>query len=429
MMRQREGTSAQDARQKWLLVALLFFGAALNYGDRTAVTAVFPLLRRDLGMSDMALAAVGTFFLWSYALCSPVAGYLGDRFSRTTLIATSLGAWSAVTLASALVSNSPQLLTMRLLLGVAEAAYMPAAIALLAEHHGQATRATALSIHTAGYSSGLVVGGVLAGYLGQRFGWRAALMVLGLGGIVLAAVAVRFFAGLGRTQQAETIERTPSACRIPPLRAAKMVFGHPTCRLVLLQAMLASSAMWILITWMPLYFHDNLGMTLAQAGFAGTFYAQSSGIVGMLAGGRLSDAVAERKGIRQRILLQGGLYLAAAPFLLVFLRPHELYVIAGGIVGFFLLLTLGSCNEGPVLTEILPAHLRATTIGLSNSLNCIAGGTGVLLAGYAKHALGLPIIFGAASGIYLACACILFAGYSNYEVLTEAVPAVATWSE
>ena len=184
--------------------------------------------------------------------------------------------------------------------------------------------------------------------------------------------------------------------------------------------------MWILITWMPLYFHDTLGMTLAQAGFAGTFYAQSAAVVGMVAGGRLSDAVAGRKGIRQRLLLHGGLYLAAAPFLLVFLWSHELYVITGGIVGFFLLRTLGLCNEGTVLTELLPTHLQATTIGLSNSLACIAGGAGVLLAGYVKHALGLPIIFGAASAIYLTCACILFVGYSNYQYLRHAVPEAAT---
>ena len=83
-------------RRKWIVLAILFCMAALNYADRTAVTAVFPLLRRDLGMSDVALAATGSFFLWSYAAASPFAGYLGDLVSRARLLTITLGLWSVV---------------------------------------------------------------------------------------------------------------------------------------------------------------------------------------------------------------------------------------------------------------------------------------------------------------------------------------------
>src|SRR6476646_5287829 len=124
---------------KWYVMALLFVAAGLNYADRTAITAVFPLLRRDLGMSDIGLGATGTVFLWTYAAVSPFAGYLGDRVSRARLLTFSLGAWSIVMACSALAASATQLLIMRAVLGIAEAAYIPAATALIAEHHGSDT--------------------------------------------------------------------------------------------------------------------------------------------------------------------------------------------------------------------------------------------------------------------------------------------------
>mgnify|MGYP000950074262 CR=1 FL=1 len=139
--------AAGDTGYKWRLVALLFCVAALNYADRTAITTVFPLLRSDLGMSDVELGAVGSFFLWAYALASPLAGSLADRTSRSRLIVCSLAAWSLITLASGLVASTWQLLALRSLLGFAEALYLPAAIALIADYHVGPTRSRAIGLH------------------------------------------------------------------------------------------------------------------------------------------------------------------------------------------------------------------------------------------------------------------------------------------
>src|ERR1700687_5541052 len=85
-----------DERRKWIILAVLFCTAALNYADRTAITAVFPLLERALGMSDVALGATASVFLWSYAAASPFAGYLGDLVSRARLLTVTLMLWSLV---------------------------------------------------------------------------------------------------------------------------------------------------------------------------------------------------------------------------------------------------------------------------------------------------------------------------------------------
>src|SRR5215470_3611026 len=112
---------------KWFLVATLFFVSLINYADRTAITALFPLLKSDLGFTDVGLGAIGLTFLWSYALASPFAGYLGDRIR---IVLCSLVGWSVATLATGLVSSQSQLLGMRIVLGLVESMYIPAAIAL-----------------------------------------------------------------------------------------------------------------------------------------------------------------------------------------------------------------------------------------------------------------------------------------------------------
>ncbi len=159
--------------QKWKITCLLFAIAALNYGDRTAISSVFPLLRADLGISDVVMAGIGSVFLWSYAIGSPFAGYLADRVSRSRVVLFSLAAWSAVMLLTGFTHSSGFLLLTRALLGIAECAYLPAATALIAEHHDPNTRGTAMGIQVAGMQIGLVAGSAIAGYIGEQLGWRA----------------------------------------------------------------------------------------------------------------------------------------------------------------------------------------------------------------------------------------------------------------
>ena len=159
--------------QKWQTVMVLFFVAGLNYADRTAISAVFPLVRADLALSDVGLAAIGSVFLWAYGIGSPFAGYLADRMSRSRLVVWSLLGWSIATIATAFVRDLNTMLISRVLLGIAECAYLPAAVALIADHHDSDTRATAMGVHLAGLNAGLIGGGFLCGYIGEHYGWRA----------------------------------------------------------------------------------------------------------------------------------------------------------------------------------------------------------------------------------------------------------------
>src|SRR3954452_4385566 len=102
---------------KWLVVALLWAVCFFNYADRQAIFSVFPLLKSEMGLSDVQLGIVGSAFMWVYALSLPLAGLVGDRIPRKTLILGGLIFWSIVTLATALATRYWHLVLFRALEG------------------------------------------------------------------------------------------------------------------------------------------------------------------------------------------------------------------------------------------------------------------------------------------------------------------------
>lgn len=231
-------------------------------------------------MSDVALGATATVFLWTYAAVSPLAGFFGDRMSRARLLTFSLASWSLVMACSALVQSTGQLLFMRALLGVAEAAYIPAATALIADHHGPDTRGKAIGIHLAGFSVGMVGGGSLAGYLGEHFGWRPSFAFLGLAGLVLTGACVLWLRDAPSSAAARAAE--------PPLSLRQTIaqlLAIPTFLILTLENVLSGTVNWVFINWLPLFFRETFALSLTMAGFYGTLWIQAGRVAGVTAGG------------------------------------------------------------------------------------------------------------------------------------------------
>jgi predicted MFS family arabinose efflux permease len=391
---------------RWRLVLLLACAAALNYADRAAFSSVLPPLRQDLGLSDATLGLLGSLFLWSYALASPFAGAIADRFPRRTLVLVSLATWSAVTAATGLATGVISFAFLRIALGVAESLYLPAAIALLADHHDTTTRGRALSIHSLGLNCGVVLGGAFAGYSAQHFGWRTGFLVLGIVGVGLALFARR------RIPIAPTpVGATPSSSAHPPVRTALRYLSRvPSFYVLLLKTMLAGFSIWIFLNWLPLYFNEAFHMSLGAAGFAGTFMLQISTMIGIAGGGWISDWVAKRDP-RSRMLVMALSYSCAAPFLLLFTTRPGFGIVVLAVSAFSFLRGLGEASEKPCLCDVVPACYRSTALGLMNTLATAAGGLGVLLAGLLKRDWGLETVFAASSGVFVIAGLCLFAGY------------------
>ena len=193
----------KSSRAAWLVVGLLWVVAMLNYLDRQVIFSLFPPIRADLKATDFQLGLLGAAFLWVYGLLSPFSGYLADKYDRVKVILVSLFVWSAVTWLTGHARGFNELLFARGLMGISEAAYLPAALALIADYHKPATRSLATGIHQSGLYAGIALGGVFGGWMGEHYGWRAAFASLGLVGVAYAVVLLFFLKAPASAERGE----------------------------------------------------------------------------------------------------------------------------------------------------------------------------------------------------------------------------------
>jgi MFS family permease len=372
----------KTARYAWILVALLWLVWLLNYLDRQVVFVLFPLLKSDLALSDLQLGLLGTSFLWVYAFASPFSGYAADRWGRKRIIVGSLLVWSLVTWLTGLARNLPELLVTRGLMGISEACYLPAGLALIAAWHGPATRSRATGIHYSGSYLGTVLGGVAGGYFGQRYGWRSVFAVLGIIGVVYSAVLA--FSLRDKKAYIEKDVEPP-----PPMGAAiRELFRLPAFPMLAFVFGAVSIGDWMIYTWMPAYLFENFHMSLGQAGFASTFYLRAGAVLGILAGGWLADTWGARN-LRGRILTQAIGLLAAGPFLFLSGATGSTPFLLAGLAVYGFGKGSYDCNNMPVLCQISRPCLRSTGFGIYNFAGCLAGGAIAAVAGALKSSVGL----------------------------------------
>jgi MFS transporter, Spinster family, sphingosine-1-phosphate transporter len=381
------------ARQRaWLLVAVLWPVALLNYTDRQVVFSVFPLLSSQLGLSNVQLGLLSTVFLWVYGILSPISGFIADRFGRARAISIGLLVWSGVTFATGLAGNFAQLLCARALMGISEACYLPAALAKIAEQHGPKTRSLATGFHQTGLYIGMIVGGGAGGWLGQRYGWKMPFLLLGCIGIAYFAVVFLFFRRDTAVPGREENTRGSFASSVAELFHLD---GFPTMVAVFSAT---SAANWLVYTWLPVYIFERFKVSLAAAGFTATFYIQIASLAGILTGGWLADRFSAKTS-RARLFTQAAGVFLAGPFLFLlgYAKSYSLLlatlIIFGAGRGFY------ECNTMPVLCQIARDDLRSTGFGLFNLAGCLVGGLAAVVAGALKNILGLSNVFQIAAAI------------------------------
>src|SRR5215211_5214228 len=153
-----------NKRYKWVVVGLLWLVCFFNYADRQAIFSVFIPIGQEMGLDKVQLSFVGSAFMYVYALAGPLAGVVGDRFSRKRLIIGGLVFWSLVTMATALSTKYWHLVLVRALEGFGEAFYFPASMALINDYHDRhGTRSRAMGIHQSSVYAGTIAGGAVAG--------------------------------------------------------------------------------------------------------------------------------------------------------------------------------------------------------------------------------------------------------------------------
>ena len=398
----------------WVVVALLWVVAALNYVDRQVIFALFPLLHTALHVTSVQLGLLGTAFLWVYGVVSPFGGYLADRFSRRSVILVSFGIWSAVTFLAGLAQDYSQLLVAQALMGVSEACYLPAALALIADYHGEATRSRAIGLHQSGLYAGVALGGLGGGWIGQHYGWHQVFFVLGAFGVLYFAVLLL---GLKDAPEQSTIHGRTAGV-IPFFCALRELASERSFGLLVLANCFAAIAFWCVYTWLAVFLFERFLVSLTVAGFSSTFYIQAASFAGILGGGWLADAWF-RTNRRGRLWTQAIGLLLAGPGLFLIGGTRSWWMLVPCLVGFGVGRGFFDCNLMPVLCEIAPESLRATAYGILNFTSCIAGGIMAAAAGMLQERVGLGTAL-EVSGLFLIAGafCLMMSKIGGRNTLT-----------
>jgi MFS family permease len=386
------------AQYAWSLVGLLWVVAFLNYVDRQVIFSLFPLVEKEFRLTGAELGFLSTVFLWIYGLASPLGGYIADRFGRVRVILVSLLIWSAVTWATGHARSYGELVATRALMGLSEAFYLPAALALIADHHGERTRSLATGLHQSGLYTGIVLGGVGGGWLGETYGWRSPFTLLGAAGVAYFALLA-----WGLRRSAKTATAGSALHLASSLSKLSGLHGFWRVTLVFSAVGLAN---FLVYTWLPLYLYERFRMTLTSAGFSATFYIQAASFAGIFIGGLAADYWGARR-LKGRIWVQSAGLAAAAPFLFLIGVASSQALLIMALLVFGLGRGIYDSNAMPVLCQIAPTQFRSTGYGVFNLVSCIVGGIAAAAAGYLKSAIGLGLAFQAAAAILIAATLIL----------------------
>ncbi len=340
-------------------LGLLLTVNLLNYIDRQVLFAVFPLIKADLLLSDTELGLLGSAFMLSYLLFAPLFGWLGDHWSRTRLASGGLVVWSLATALAGFTTGYRTLLAARATVGVGEASFGTVSPGLIADFFPKAHRGRILAWFYVAIPVGSALGYLLGGVLGQRYGWHAAFLLVGVPGLLLAIPIA-------------LLRTPPRGGDDAPTQAPEGVIFSGYAALFrnrsFIYNTLAMAAMTFAIgglaQWIPSFLYRVHALDVAKGNTLFGATTVLAGILGTLAGGWLGDRWQKSNG-KGYLLISGWGFLIGTPF-------AALAILAPGLIGcmsaifiaeFFLFLNTGPLNT--VIINVTRPTVRAMAFAVN----------------------------------------------------------------
>jgi len=345
-------------------VALLLCINLFNYVDRTILSAVVPRIRETFFPNagphdDLALTGMlGTWFIVSYMLAAPVFGWLADLMSRWVLIGISVILWSLLTGGSGLAKTFGMLLMTRILIGIGEAGYGPAAPTIISDLYPVRRRGEVLAWFYMAIPVGSALGYALGGPIGAAFGWRAAFFTAMPAGLVMGVLCFMM-----KDPQRGRADRTTCSRRARP-RDYLLLFRTPSYVLDTAGMAAMTFAIGGIAFWMPTYISQIRhagGLATVNLVFGGITVV--TGLSATLLGGKAGDALRDRYA-GSYFLVSGVGILLCCPFILLMLwTPFPLAWVWIFLAEFFLFFNTGPSNT--ILANVTHPSVRATGFALN----------------------------------------------------------------
>ena len=357
----------------WIVVALLWGVALLNYMDRQMLSTMKDAMQIDIVELQSAanFGRLMAVFLWIYGLMSPIAGIIADKLNRKWLIVGSLFVWSLVTYLMGVAETFQQVYWLRALMGVSEALYIPAGLSLIADYHSDKSRSLAIGIHMTGLYAGQAIGGFGA-TVAAAFSWHTTFHWFGIIGIAYAVVLSLFLREKKDHAQVERIQTSGAKEKGTIVKGLALLFSNIAFWVILLYFAAPSLPGWAIKNWLPTLFAENLNIPMSQAGPMSTITIAVSCFIGVILGGLVSDKWVQ-KNIRGRVYTGAiGLGLTI-PALILLGFGHSFVAVIGAGMLFGIGFGIFDANNMPILCQFVSSKYRATAYGIMNMTGVFAG--------------------------------------------------------
>lgn len=383
-------------------ITLLALVAFIDAVDRGILPGVLDAVQDDLGFDDFAAGFLGTVFVLAGFVVVLPAGYLADRYPRTRIIAIVLASWGVISALNAVVRTYWQFLVVRATLGVGETVDNPASQSLIADYYPPALRGRAYAFQRVAPTVGTALGTGIGGAVGAIFGWRWAFLVVGVPGSLLALAVWRMreptrgehdelvepdLVALSTTRperegavaEGEQVEVRSTGPRAL-LHDARLVFGIPTLRYLMIGNAIAAGALAGIGFWAPAFFTRHTSLTSGQASGVVAVLLLVGALLGTWLGGVVTDRLRGRvEGAP--MLVAGTTQLCGAAALIVVFAPTPLAVkLVFSIVGAMLIVS-GFPALAAMTAEVVPAAIRGLTFSVTSFASAILSALSPLLIG------------------------------------------------
>ncbi|MEJ2274366.1 MAG: MFS transporter [Woeseiaceae bacterium] len=343
-------------------LAILTIVYMFNFIDRQILAILLPAIREEFQVSDAWLGFLTgpAFAMFYITLGIPIARY-ADRHNRRNLIALAVALWSGMTALSGLVTNFVQLALARVGVGIGEAGCSPPAHSMIADYYPPEKRSTAMGVYTVGISAGIMLAYLLGGWVAHNVGWREALLVVGLPGLLLALVV--------RTTVAEPIRghsegRAATRERPPWRETLAFLWARPSFVHMTVAAGLSAFVGYSVVNFLPSFLVRSFGMNVATLGlWLGPILGIAGG-AGFFLGGYVADHLSRTSSRRSLVFIGLTVLLTTIPFAAMFLSGSWLVAI--------LLFVVPACTSNVYLAPVLALsqglvslRMRAVTSALA----------------------------------------------------------------
>ncbi|MEP7342351.1 MAG: MFS transporter [Acidobacteriota bacterium] len=357
--------TSQRASYAYFALVVLTLLNLLNYVDRFIFAALIPYIQQDTGYTDEQMGLVASAFTYVYTICSPLFGYLGDRYHRGRLVALGIAVWSLATAAGGMVASFTQLLMARAAVGVGEANYATIAPGLLSDFFVKSRRGLIMSIFFVAIPLGTAIGYLMGGHFGapERLGWRHTLYLVGLPGLVMALAAYAIKEPKRGAMDEVAVKESGDEQTVGIVEGYRVLLTNRGYMFACFGYAAITFALGALVIWAPKWLSSEKGLSIEQANQVLGLCAVGGGILGTMAGGIIADRLTKR--------IRGAFFwvcavssaLAAIPTLIAITSSSKTVYI----VCVFLGVTLAFISNGPVnavLVNLVPANVRTTALGL-----------------------------------------------------------------